>query len=251
VPQGRIPATGVIVHSANPLGTEHESSIRYVNLVGVDGWMQARDDATGQLIALPKYTKVRVSAPHLGRVSLRVQEGLHRGRMLSLSESNARLHLGAKAPTLQAARITVVYGRHINDWVSVARRGQQIDQQMATMSVNGLTVAVTMNSVWNGKFTPLDPGEYEVLLPDVPHRGNMTTFYRDSEPSLHHDQVWFPIRHGNNSRYIHVGNISDGCVTVLDLARWADIHEALISHRAPDGRSVATLTVRGKPERSR
>jgi hypothetical protein len=83
------------------------------------------------------------------------------------------------------------------------------------------------------------------------HKGNMTTFYRDSEPTLRHGQVWFPIQHGDNSRYIHAGNISDGCVTVLDLARWAAIHEALISHRAPDGRSVATLTVRGTPERSR
>lgn len=68
---------------------------------------------------------------------------------------------------------------------------------------------------------------------------------------LQFDQVWFPIKHGDNSRYVHVGNLSDGCVTVLDLARWADIHEALISHRSPDGESLAQLVVKGVPERAR
>ncbi len=63
--------------------------------------------------------------------------------------------------------------------------------------------------------------------------------------------MWFPIEYGDNSRYVHVGNVSDGCATVLDLAKWADVHEALISHRALDGVSVATLTVQGNPERAK
>lgn len=48
---------------------------------------------------------------------------------------------------------------------------------------------------------------------------------------------------------MHVGNLSDGCTTVIDLARWADIHEALISHRSSDGNSVGKLIVKGRPER--
>jgi len=251
MPQGRVPATGAIVHTAGALGTGQDASVQYVNLVGTDGWLQAQDDATMQRIALPKYTKVLVSPPHLGRVKFRVQEGAHLGRTLSLSEANARMYLGSKSSVQQPARMMVTYGRYVERWISEARGGQPIDQQMATVAINGLTVAVTMNSVWNGLFTPLEPGEYKVLLPDVPHRGNMTRFYRDTEPRLQFDQVWFPIQHGDNSRYVHVGNVSDGCVTVLDLARWADVHEALISHRSPDGRSVATLTVRGTPERPR
>lgn len=67
-------------------------------------------------------------------------------------------------------------------------------------------------------------------------------------PSLHYDQVWFPINYSDNSRYVHVGNVSEGCVTVLDLAKWAAIHEALISHRTIDGRSVGQLVVTGTPE---
>lgn len=79
----------------------------------------------------------------------------------------------------------------------------------------------------------------------------MTGFYRRVASSLKYDQVLFPIRYGNNSRYIHVGNLSEGCVTVLDLARWADVHEALSSHRTPDGKAVGKLIVKGKPERAK
>ena len=61
----------------------------------------------------------------------------------------------------------------------------------------------------------------------------------------------FPIDHGDKSRYVHVGNVSEGCVTVLGLARWADIHEAQISHRDPSGKYAAKLVVKGTPERSK
>jgi hypothetical protein len=95
-----------------------------------------------------------------------------------------------------------------------------------------------MNSVWDGRFTPLPAGSYKVL-------------YRNTAPQLWFDQVWFPIDYGDRSRYVHVGNVSDGCVTVLALNRWADVHEALISHRGPDGTSVATLSVKGTPEKAK
>ena len=79
----------------------------------------------------------------------------------------------------------------------------------------------------------------------------MTRFYRTVAPALKYDQVWFPIRFGDNSRFVHVGNVSDGCTTVLTLNKWADIYEALISHRGPDGLSVAHMVVTGTPERAK
>jgi hypothetical protein len=94
-------------------------------------------------------------------------------------------------------------------------------------------------------------GEYTVLVPDAPHKRDMTRFYRRVAPNLRFDQVWFPIKYGDNSRFIHVGNLSEGCTTVLDLVRWPDVHEALISHRSTDGASVAKLVVKGTPKRSK
>ena len=149
------------------------------------------------------------------------------------------------------ARIVVTYGKYVQGWVSEARGGQKLDQQMAMLEVAGIRVEVTMNSVWDGVYTPMPMGEYAVLVPDAPHRQDMTRFYRRVAPGVRFDQVWFPIKYRDNSRFVHVGNLSEGCTTVLDLARWPDIHEALVSHRSADGTSVAKLIVRGTPERAR
>lgn len=248
---GRVPAGGTVVHAPGTLGRDHQPKLRYVNQVASDGWLQAQVEGTHQRVALPKYTQVSlVGTPH-GRVVFRVEDGHQKGRVVSLSEAHAREYLGSKAPVNRPARATVTYGKYVEHWISIARGGQAIDQQMATLTIDLLSVQVTMNSVWNGRYTPISPGEYKVLLPDAPHNANMTRFYRRTEPTLRFDQVWFPIQQGDNSRFIHVGNVSEGCTTVLDLARWKDVHEALISHRGSDGRSVATLTVRGTPERAR
>jgi hypothetical protein len=219
--------------------------------VASDGWLQAQVEGTQQRVSLPKYTQVSlVDTPH-GRVVFRVEDGHQKGRRVSLSEAHTREYLGSKPPVNGLAHATVTYGKYVEHWISVARGGQAIDQQMATLTIDALSVQVTMNSVWNGRYTPIPAGDYKVLLPDAPHNANMTRFYRRTEPRLQCDQVWFPIQLGDNSRFIHVGNVSEGCTTVLDLARWRDVHEALISHRGSDGLSVATLAVRGTPERTR
>jgi len=248
---GRVPESGQIVHTAGPLGVEHGAKILYVNKVATDGWLQARDDRSHALVPLAKYTRVAIVGSANRRTTFRVDDGPAKDRLLSLSDANALDYLGSKEPVRALARAVVTYGKYVEHWISIARGGQALDQQMGTLEIAGLSLQVTMNSVWDGRFSPIPAGEYKVLLPDTPHKGNMTRFYRETEPSLKFDQVWFPIQYGDNSRYVHVGNLSEGCTTVLDLARWADVHEALISHRGPDSRSVATLVVRGTPERAR
>lgn len=108
-----------------------------------------------------------------------------------------------------------------------------------------------MNTSWNGDFYPIPPGTYSILLPDFPHKKDYTNQYKTEYSRLSHHQVWFPISYGNNSRYVHVGNVSEGCATVLSLSSWSSIHEMLVSHRSADGNGVGTLIVKGKPERNR
>jgi hypothetical protein len=222
--------------------------ILYVKKVGDDGWMQARV-GSNRLVPLAKYTKVTILASTDGRTSFKVMDGPAMGQTLSMADRNVVEYLGTTGPTQSPATIVVTYGKYTEGWVSEARGGQKLDQQLATLQVSGITAQVTMNSVWDGKFFPLPAGEYSVLVPDAPHNKNMTRFYRTAEPTLRYDQVWFPIKVGDNSRYVHVGNLSDGCTTVLDLSAWAKIEEALISHRSLDGRSVAKMVVKGTPER--
>lgn len=168
----------------------------------------------------------------------------------TLADTSVTEFLGSKAPLQTPAHIVVTYGKYVEGWVSEARGRQKLDQQMATLQIAAIRAQVTMNSVWGGAYTPMPAGVYTVFVPDAPHKGDMTRFYRRVAPNLKFDQVWFPIRYGNNSRFVHVGNLSEGCTTVLDVGRWPDIHEALISHRSPDGASVAQLVVNSTPERA-
>lgn len=230
--------------------------IRYVNKVDTDsGWLMVRS-SNGELCALFKYCKLSLLGTKKGRVYFKILEGTYSGSTASLSKDNADAYLGKIAPIQSPAELVVSYGKYIPNWVSVARNGQILKQQFATATIDGISFQTTMNTVWPEDqgydgFYPIPSGKYNILLPDQPHNRNMTAFYKNAEPSLSNHQVWFPIKYGNHSRYVHVGNVSDGCTTVIDLKKWADIEEALIKHRGPDSASVGILTVKGIPERQK
>lgn len=126
---------------------------------------------------------LRVVESRSGRTSFKVLDGSAQGQTLSLSDANAAEYLGPKAPASTPATVTITYGKYVIGWVSEARNGEQLNQQMATLEVAGLSVQVAMNSVWGSDFTPLPAGTYSVLLPDAPHKKEMTRFYRNVEPS--------------------------------------------------------------------
>lgn len=249
-------ATGRSLNSRDTVGQSADAwpAEMYVNEVGNDGWLQALDSASKRRTSLFKYTKLTNISSQDGRTSFVVQEGPAKGRTLSLWTENAKRYLGRRSPERSAITVTVEYGKYREKWHSSAR-DEDLNQQMATMTVGTLTVQVTMNSVWGAGFSPLPAGKYSLLLPDAPHSGAYTRFYRQAAPALVCDQVWFPIQFEKNSRYVHVGNVSEGCVTVLDLAKWSEVHEALISHRMLDRSGtvvgVGTLVVKGTPERAK
>ncbi len=246
--------TGQVQSRPGALGTNPENNkpvIRYVNKIASDGWVQALKANGTDRLSLCKYTKVQILETKNGRTFFKVLDGTYANTTVSMQEANAKEYLGIVAPQQTPLRLTVKYGKFEEKWISKAKGGK-FDQQWATLTTEtGFSIAVTMNSIWDGIFFPLPPGTYTVLLPDVPHDKDMTRFYRKSEPMLVHDQVWFPIAFGNNSRYVHVGNVSEGCVTVIDLDKWANLQEALISHRSADGKSVGQITVTGKPEKEK
>jgi hypothetical protein len=250
MPTGRVPSTGQIIHTAGPAIRVDVSPVRYVNEIASDGWLQAKDEVTHGLVPLAKYTGVRVANGQGDRTTFKVIDGPQAGKTLSVTTGNANRYLGIRAPQRSPAEIEVTYGKYVAQWHSVAR-GQDLDQQMATLKIGAISVQVTMNTNWGGAFYPLPAGVYDVLVPDAPHNANMTHYYRNTYKELVYDQVWFPVKYNDNSRFVHIGNVSDGCVTVLDMNQWPAIHEAIISHRSRDGLSVARLTVKGKPERAK
>ena len=89
------------------------------------------------------------------------------------------------------------------------------------------------------------------MSPDSSHAQISTRGYRNSYPGkIKANNVWFPIElagHvGNSSRYVHIGHLSEGCVTVHDLLGWNSVYDFLISHRISNtnGKYVAFIEVR-------
>lgn len=95
------------------------------------------------------------------------------------------------------------------------------------------------------------PGTHSILTPDYSHKLISTEGYAAATPGMVGNDVWFPIGINaslqNSSRYVHVGNLSEGCVTVYQLERWSALYTYLISHRVPGsaGKRVGSLVVHG------
>lgn len=65
-------------------------------------------------------------------------------------------------------------------------------------------------------------------------------------PVLKYHTAWFPIEYAptKNSSFVHVGNMSEGCVTMYDLTMWYPLYRYLISNRSDkEGRYVCTVTI--------
>ena len=59
--------------------------------------------------------------------------------------------------------------------------------------------------------------------------------------------VWFPIEYApnHNSNFVHVGNVSEGCVTMYDLTQWNALYHYLISNRSDsEGIYVGTVNIK-------
>ncbi len=139
---------------------------------------------------LCKYTKLQALPSNNRRPTenrrsyFKVMDGPQYGKVVSLNEINAGIYIGSYAPTSSPINVAVTYGKYVKDWVSEARGGEKINQQMATLNIGNITAQVTMNSNWGFGYYPLPPGEYKILIPDAPHPAKYTEYYRKSEPSL-------------------------------------------------------------------
>ncbi|ECF3155665.1 hypothetical protein ACVUCS_004507 [Salmonella enterica subsp. enterica] len=162
------------------------------------------------------------------------------GKTISLAKKNAIVCTHKKGPIQESAVLKVKYdGSPVE---AVSRFKGKLVQQFAELSVNGSIIQVTLNSLWppNFSFSPIDVGKHKIMAPDNSHNVNAPTdWYRKAFPpgTIVCNDIWFPIElegtSGNSSRYIHIGNLSEGCVTVYDVEKWNIVYDYLISHRTP------------------
>ena len=230
--------------------------VRYVDQVGRDGWLRVHIDS-GPEISLPKYLKVKVTARKFLRDHFEILEGPYKGNNASVS---------AKSQT----ESYLITGIHHTAGAKV--RISLADQRLwfgARGPISAFSGAFKQVSI----YTQVPRGSYKLAIPDAPHSATRSAYYAYTD--FH--KTWFRIGLSlAGSRFLHVGEISEGCVTVRafqfnpsgpgiagfqDLAnwppgaigmpyppnpapvgRWTDLYEYLMIARADD-QSVGTLEV--------
>lgn len=78
--------------------------------------------------------------------------------------------------------------------------------------------------------------EYDIEIPDIPHPGGL------HYPEARYAKIWFRVGH-SGKRYIHTGEHSRGCITLLEQERWDELCKILSKARKDDGRSIGVLEV--------
>lgn len=226
---------------------------KYTRRADSTGWLQVLLTEKNTKVALCEYTRVRVTGEKNGRVYFIIVDGaIEAGKEASLKKENADKYLSPVGPS-GAASLTVTYEEGTKQERSPFKG--LLTQQFAALSFNGQTARVTLNSIWGGEYTPIPVGTHSILVPDYSHATISTAGYVEATPGTVGNDVWFPIglngSEQNSSRYIHIGHLSEGCVTVYELTKWTALYNYLISHRVAGlaGKRVGSLTVRKPPPR--
>jgi hypothetical protein len=230
-------------------GSTHPAAVvtKYTKRADENGWLSVKLEPKGTLVALCEYTKVTFTKESGGRTYFRIADGNSEfvGQTASLKTENALKYLMDTPPTAPATVKVKYTGAPAH---AVSEFKGKLLQQWAQVSFNGKTAKVTLNSQWGGEFTPIPPGRHRIMAPDRSH-GNISTDGYKAQGNLHCTDVWFPIElqgtKGNSSRYIHVGHLSDGCVTFYELIKWNDVYDYLICRRVKGegGKYVGELLV--------
>jgi hypothetical protein len=223
---------------------------KYTRKASADGWLRIK--LTGGAFAfLCEYTRVEVTKEAEGRVFFKVAEGyIAVGQEGSLSKEHAAQYLSDNGPQ-GPAKVIVRYKGEPSDEHSPYKG--RLRQQWGELTAPGVIAQVTLNSKSAdipGGYTPIPPGDHTILAPDSSHRVHGDTRgYAMATPGMVGNDIWFPIGLNgstvNSSRYIHVGHLSEGCVTTHELKKWTVLYNYLISHRVPNsmGKYVGQLKV--------
>ena len=232
--------------------TRHTVSIttQYTRRPDETGWLAVRLEPSGRIVSLCEFTKVLILGSRGGRTFFRIADGngSYVGMEASLRDENAARYLSGNGPSSAATIVATYDGLPSNEYSPIRRDTQK--HQWADISFNGLEARVTLNSVWGREYTPIPAGQHRIMAPDYSHANISTEGYRMAHPGqVSCTDVWFPIAlegsADNSSRYIHIGHLSEGCVTIYELLKWNALYDYLINKRIPhsQGKFIGTLIV--------
>ena len=178
------------------MAAPHYPVIRYVSdRVSLDGWLMVRPEG-GANISLPSYLKVSVYQEKPDRTYFTILEGAHKGVKASVSTTKGPPYLVESFVYSPAGTVRINLSKQ-SLWYGAAG-------PFSAFSGAWKAGAVT--------YTAIPRGNYLLQIPDSPHQSNRYSAYTQ------YQTTWFRIM-GNglgpdSSRYLHAGELSDGCVTV-------------------------------------
>lgn len=235
-------------------------STKFTKAPDTSGWLKVKLEPSGQMVFLPEFVKVSVTKED-GRTHFMILEGEYKGKLASLKIENAAGCLVSAVRGNGAKIVAKTLGRQ--RLASRPRHNEVLNQLVATLTFDGQSAMITLDSdVDYVESNPLSPyyeqrrhskplpkGTYRILTPSFAKRADFTSFYVTApggNPDLKFHTVWFPIEYApnQNSNFVHVGNLSEGCVTMYDLTKWNALYKYLISHRSDkEGKYVGTVTI--------
>ena len=168
------------------------SEIRYVEEVPPDNWLLVRL-ASNERISLPYGVKVEFTARTDRRDNFKILEGVHKGKSASVSE---------KSPTTSYLVSNV---RHLPSG------NVEFDLKSQAVKFGNLGPFNAFSGGGYNGFTPVAAGRYALAIPAFPTAQTRSEYSQWTR--LH--RSWFRIGTDlSGSRFLHPGQISDGCVTV-------------------------------------
>jgi hypothetical protein len=233
---------------------------RYTKAADTTGWLHVKLEPSGAAAYVPEFVRVEISK-EADRTFFLIREGRYKGKMASLSKANASKCL-VDVKRGRGAKLVAKMGPGYQTLYSKPRK-EANKQLISTLSFGGNSATITLDSDVDYRETnkaspyvgqilhskPLPKGVYKIMSPEAAMDPSPTEFYRThpgGNPDLKYDTVWFPIEYAKtyNSNFVHVGNLSEGCVTMYELEKWNALYAYLISNRLDgEGKYVGTITI--------
>ena len=200
----------------------------YVDKIGNNGWLDFL------------YENVRVSLPQHTKLQILKEEGAY--TLFKVMNGNAQIlingkniFLKGKAVRLSTKNIDKLTTKkpYIANGASLILTYSNNFQSKANLIFNNKNIEVIFDK-------PIQTTNiiYKIFAPDFPH--HYSNHY--AEQTKYYG-VWFAIEYGDNSRYIHTGRVSDGCVTVPP-QHWEALYEYLISNQlSQNDKYVGTIQI--------
>lgn len=233
----------------NQTPDSHQDSLHktlYTKSIDQSGWLAIK--LKNGIVTVPEFVKVATTKIQDNRIYFVVLEGRYKGEIASLKLENKEKCLVSSPRGTGAKLIATIQGRKR---LHSEKRKDEHNQLIAKLVFDGKKAMITLDSdidyidTHNGNVrkhsTPLPKGTYKIRVPEAAGKQEFTSFY-----GVDYHTVWFLIEYEatNYSNFVHVGHLSEGCVTVYQLEMWESVYKYLISNRLDkEGKYVGTITI--------